>query len=223
MNRSVRRRSSVSYYGAEANRLAARYDSVTFDDVHLDLLADLPAPGARVLDVGSGSGRDALALAHRGYKVTAVEPAAALRRHAREADQLRQVRWVDDRLPNLRRLRAEPDRFDFILCSAVMMHLTPAELIVGFSSFEALLKPNGIVAISLRDPYPDDPPSLFFAHSTDDVVNAAGESGLVVWRQAEPPDVLGRALQWRTLVFTRSLCPHEPTKTSASVRTASSR
>jgi protein-L-isoaspartate O-methyltransferase len=39
----------------------------------------LPAPPARVLDVGAGSGRDAAWLTSLGLEVVAVEPSVALR------------------------------------------------------------------------------------------------------------------------------------------------
>ena len=49
-----------------------------------DLVADLPADGARVLDVAAGSGRLSAALAGRAGALVAVEPSAPLRRILRE-------------------------------------------------------------------------------------------------------------------------------------------
>ena len=47
--------------------------------------------GGEILDVGAGTGNYAATLARLGYRVIAVEPAAAMRRQAREAPG---VRWV---------------------------------------------------------------------------------------------------------------------------------
>lgn len=69
----------VAYYDQLAADFASRYDTVTFEAVHPNLSKHLPSLG-RVLDVGSGSGRDARGLAARGLHVTAVEPSAAFRR-----------------------------------------------------------------------------------------------------------------------------------------------
>lgn len=63
--------------------LVTQYESLTFEDVHASLLDLLPAPGATILDIGAGSGRDAAWFAARGDDVFAVEPSEAMRAHAR--------------------------------------------------------------------------------------------------------------------------------------------
>lgn len=51
---------------------------------HIDMGAlrgpflDLLSPGAVILDVGCGSGRDSLAFLHKGFRVVALEPCGAL-------------------------------------------------------------------------------------------------------------------------------------------------
>jgi SAM-dependent methyltransferase len=79
------------YYG-EKGLSAAFYDTVTAADVRLagdvDIYAGLlKAPGA-VLELGSGTGRLAFALAARGYSVTGVEiaPAMLAQAQAKRAD-----------------------------------------------------------------------------------------------------------------------------------------
>ncbi len=55
-------------------------DPATF----LEPLADLLAPGTRILDIGCGSGRDLLWLRHRGFQATGFERSASLARLARQ-------------------------------------------------------------------------------------------------------------------------------------------
>lgn len=55
------------------------YRDAFFDSV-------LPPPGTRTLEVGCGEGRVARDLAERGHQVTALDNAAGLLRHARDAD-----------------------------------------------------------------------------------------------------------------------------------------
>src|SRR5258708_2135984 len=204
MTSSSRVRTPIAYYGADAEAFAARYDAARFDEVHTTLLAHLPAAGAAVLDVGAGSGRDALALARLGYRVVAAEPTAALRRHAQAMDVEGLVDWVDDRLPNLSRLRGRPDRYAFILCSAVLMHVSPSELAKSFAALSALSGPDGVIAISVRAPLPGEPRQVFHDHDGRDLVAAARTTALHLVAEAELNDSLGRPdIRWRTLVFGR--------------------
>jgi len=69
-------------YGENAEALVKQYEGISFHDVHRQVAHLLPEPPARVLDVGAGTGRDAVALAAKGYTVTAVEPTPELRERA---------------------------------------------------------------------------------------------------------------------------------------------
>jgi SAM-dependent methyltransferase len=74
----------------------------------------LDGPGAlepgRALDVGCGSGRDAVHLAARGWQVTAVEfvDKALARARERAAEDGVEVRWVRGDVGELGRLGLEP-------------------------------------------------------------------------------------------------------------------
>lgn len=74
--------------------------------------------------IGAGTGRDAAALAARGYATTAVEPVREMREVARRLHPDPAITWLDDSLPSPSRL-AGP--FDLILLSAVWMHLAETE------------------------------------------------------------------------------------------------
>ena len=69
----------TDYYSDNANALFERYTALDFETVHAELLSCLPDTPGAALDVGAGAGRDALALAKRGWEVVAVEPAQRLR------------------------------------------------------------------------------------------------------------------------------------------------
>lgn len=193
---------AVEYYDQDAQAFARLYDAVTFDSVHPDVGGLLPAAGAAVLDIGAGSGRDARALAARGFRVTAVEPSAAFRKLAQNSEG---VAWVDDRLPDLSSLRAEDQRFAFILCSAVLMLLPRHQLAQSFAALAHLLMAGGILAINLRNPVPGEPAKLVHLHSDDDILTAAEDAGLGLVRQDNASDVLCRqGHSWRTFVFRQS-------------------
>jgi SAM-dependent methyltransferase len=192
---------TVERYDRCASSLARRFDSVSFEQVHNELLDQFPSPPARILDVGAGSGRDANALERMGYDVTAVEPAAGLRRigKARTGD----VKWVDDRLPSLSRLHRQANHFDFILCSAVLMSIAPSELAPSIASMASLLRQEGRLSVSVREQAPDNA-DVFYSHSDEDILGAANAAGLSCVKQTIASDAIGRGFLWRSFVFTRS-------------------
>jgi SAM-dependent methyltransferase len=197
--------SAVDYYDQGAPVFARRYDGVTFESVHAYLADLLPVAGAAVLDVGAGSGRDARALAARGFWVTAVEPSGVFRQLARKDPR---VAWIDDRLPALSNLLAQNQRFAFILCSAVLMLVPRYGLAPSLVAMSQLLEAGGILAINLRDPVPDEPAELVYAHSNEDILAASREAGLDLIRQNVASDALGReSHRWRAFVFSLKEAP----------------
>ncbi|WP_456267878.1 hypothetical protein M1D97_11580 [Kushneria sp. AK178] len=99
-------------YSENAERFFAQYQQLAFDEVHGDWLRHLPERAGLALDVGAGSGRDAAALAQRGWEVLAVEPAAGLRALGEESTAGLSVQWLDDALPGLNQVRTPGYRFD---------------------------------------------------------------------------------------------------------------
>jgi protein-L-isoaspartate O-methyltransferase len=60
---AVRRVSGTEGYAESADALAGRYESISFADVHRQILHLIPRTSSRILDIGAGTGRDAAALA----------------------------------------------------------------------------------------------------------------------------------------------------------------
>ena len=197
MAEAEREPDAVAYYHRTAASLASCYDSVAFEDVHATLLGYLPSRPSRVLDVGAGSGRDARALARRGHRVTAVEPAKSLRRLGRMASP--GVEWIDDRLPDLTQLANSGRRYEFILCSAVLMSLPPSDLEPSLAAMRALLDGSGRLAVSLRDPLSHE--RVLYRHSDTAVSAAADEAGLRLIAFSRAADALGRGFDWRSYLF----------------------
>nr|WSZ16095.1 class I SAM-dependent methyltransferase [Streptomyces canus] len=90
-----------AYYAESAERLGRVYESVSFESVHEALLDLLPEAPARALDIGAGTGRDAAALARRGFTVDAVEPVAELRDLAGRLHPGSGVTWRAGALPGI--------------------------------------------------------------------------------------------------------------------------
>ncbi|HXV77093.1 MAG TPA: class I SAM-dependent methyltransferase [Candidatus Polarisedimenticolaceae bacterium] len=151
----TRSRRSWQPYSERAAEFARRYESVSFERVHRPWSHLLADRGGRALDVGAGSGRDAVGLADRGFEVVAVEPAAGLRAEGRRRHPSPRIRWIDDALPELSAVRNLELRFGLILLSAVWMHVPPAQRSGAVERLADLLAPAGLLVVTLRHGEPD--------------------------------------------------------------------
>ena len=177
---------------------------VDFEDVHKDLIYEIPNPPAHVLDIGAGSGRDAAWFAKRGYNVTAVEPATKLRDLASKLHPNERITWLNDSLPSLSRLRTSNKQFDFILLSAVWMHLAPGERAESLASINELLSNQGKIAITLRIG-PEIPSRLIFAVGLDELAELSKKLGLTFKLLSKTPDLFGRqSIYWITVILGRN-------------------
>ena len=136
---------TLAYYTENATEIARRYESVVSPVERYFALAF--TPGARVLDVGCGSGRDAARLLDSGYDAYGIEPVEALR-HAAIADHPELAgRIGEGGLP--RAGDAFGGEFDGILCSAVLMHVPDTDLLDAALAIRQLLKPGGRLLLSI--------------------------------------------------------------------------
>ena len=138
------------YYDKHAAALSNQYNAIAPDAVHQCWLEKhLSNKPGFACDIGAGSGRDANWLAAKGWDVVAVEPSAEMRELAMAASHPN-VTWLDDSLPHLNTLRSLGHRFDLILLSAVWMHVPPTARERAFRILSELLKPSGVLVITLR-------------------------------------------------------------------------
>ncbi|MDP3857039.1 MAG: class I SAM-dependent methyltransferase [Stagnimonas sp.] len=191
---------STSGYSESAQALIAQYESVAFEDVHGPVLHLYPLAPASVLDIGAGTGRDAAALARRGHAVTAVEPTPELAAWGR-ANHPRSIRWIDDRLPRLDAVLALGERFDFILLTAVWMHLDTAQQREAMRTIASLAAPGGRISMTLRHgPVPEG--RRMFDVTGDDVSALAAGFGLQALHHAAASDAQKRPdVSWTFLVL----------------------
>lgn len=179
------------------------YESISFSKTHRAFLRFLPEKGANCLDVGAGSGRDASAMAKRGYRITAVEPSRGLRTLAQFYHTGEQIRWIDDRLPDLSKVVAQGDRYKFILLSAVWMHIQPQNRLTSLKTLSLLLDTDGCIAISLRIGEPCKN-RIMYPVSTEELLNQANQVGLKpIYVSRITHDLLNRSeVAWEKVVLT---------------------
>jgi protein-L-isoaspartate O-methyltransferase len=97
----------MDLYNEKATDFFCQYEAVSAAEVHRSWLGFISQqPKGWALDIGAGSGRDARFLAALGYRVTAVEPANALREQAiayrqQQPAPKHEIEWLADQLPSL--------------------------------------------------------------------------------------------------------------------------
>lgn len=199
--------SAMDYYNNNAAALYARYQALAPTQVHASWLSMLPANPGLACDIGAGSGRDACWLAAQGWDVVAVEPSPILRAMAQQANAAAlatsgKITWLDDSLPELKKLQALDQRFNLILISAVWMHMPAAQHERAMRIVSELLSPGGLLVITLRNG-PDDN-SRFYPVSTEDVVALATKHALAKKHQSLSPDLERQGIEWDCLLFSNS-------------------
>ena len=142
--------SGTEGYEDEALTLVRQYESLAFEDVHRNVLHLFPPPPGPVLDIGAGTGRDAAALAERGYDVTAMEPTMALRQAGMDLHASPRIEWLDGALPDLSALAGREGRYRLVLLTAVWMHLDAAQRHRAMPLVAACLQTGGVMVFSLR-------------------------------------------------------------------------
>lgn len=125
--------------------------ALDFSIVCKDFIGFLPSPPATVLDLGSGAGQNAIALAAIGFDVTAVEPMPAFLEASKKAYTQRSIQWLKSSLPHLACLPQKHKQFDFILIDAVWHHLDKVERKQAILRLSELVKSGRRCAISLRN------------------------------------------------------------------------
>ena len=135
-----------NYYESNAERYAAE---TFFADMSEQYQRFLPLlkKGAKILDVGSGSGRDACYIQKHGYQVTALEPSKNLCR------EIRKVFSGEIECSDIQNYQPA-ERYDGIWACASLIHLQEEEILCFFEKIEQLLKANGIIYISGKNGIP---------------------------------------------------------------------
>ncbi|MFC9327112.1 class I SAM-dependent methyltransferase [Kitasatospora sp. NPDC057015] len=194
---------SAAGYAEAAAALVEQYESVSFAEVHREVLHLIPRRPAVIVDIGAGSGRDAAALAALGHVVVAVEPTPELRSRGRILHADREIEWIDDALPGLPALRAGGRRFDLVLLTAVWMHLDALQRASAMESVAGLLAPGGHLVLTLRHgPVPAG--RRMFDVSADETAELARGHGLDVVHRSERADLHGRdGVGWSRLGLRR--------------------
>ena len=142
--------SGTEGYAEEAEALFRQYESIPAADAHRAVLHMIPPTPASILDIGSGTGRDAAWFASQGHRVVAVEPTDEMRLPAMALHPSPRIEWLNDSLPDLALVRRRGETFDLVMLTAVWMHLDEAQRRQAMPNLAALLRTGGAIIMKIR-------------------------------------------------------------------------
>jgi SAM-dependent methyltransferase len=196
---------TLAYYEHNAGAITTGYETVDLSATLQGITKHL-APGARVLELGAGSGRDAAWLLARGFDVIALDGSQAMAEHAAKLHPELAGRIVVHRLPAA--LPVDDSSVDAVVSLATLMHLPEADLPGVLGECRRVLRPAGRSAISVPIQRPgvdangrDERGRRFTVLAAERwtaFLREAGFSPVDEWQNA---DALGRAgIRWLTVV-----------------------
>lgn len=195
--------STAGFYETHAAKVAHGWEALSGRE---RLFAVAFPEGARVLDIGSGSGRDLARLLLRGYDALGVEPTAALRALSVQFHPELAGRVLAGELPN--GLPELGGKFDGVLCSAVWQHLTTSQFFDAVYSIKNLLNPHGRVLVTVSGSRPgldessrDEFGRLCTTINSDELSLLFARTGFQQIGRWTEPDSRGRGFDWTTLLF----------------------
>jgi ubiquinone/menaquinone biosynthesis C-methylase UbiE len=130
----------------------ARYDAgmraLTFGRIarlHAAVAAEaVPAPGARVLEIGCGTGGVTERLRARGARVTAIDQAPEMLEQARRRlGDAAEIEWLEQTAAEIDRL--PPNGFDAVVLCLCLSDMSPNERVFVLREATRRLAPNGRV------------------------------------------------------------------------------
>ena len=133
---------TIDYYNKHAEEFTASTFEVDMESLYQPFLADLPE-GARILDVGCGSGRDTLAFKKKGYQVDAIDYSEELVKKAT------QLTGIPVRLQSFYEIDAD-QAYDGIWACASLLHCERTRLKEVTGKLLSALKPNGMLYMSFK-------------------------------------------------------------------------
>jgi ubiquinone/menaquinone biosynthesis C-methylase UbiE len=165
------------------NKMAKEYDDETVDfwdrfpRTFLDKFVELS--GKKIVDVGSGPGRDGLILQQAGKEVVCVDASEAM-------VELSSERGLESVLAGFDKLPFEDDSFDGVWSYTALLHIPKESIIAPLNEISRVLKPSGIFALGLiegdTEEYKEssgvDMPRWFSFYQKEEVENLCKEHGL---------------------------------------------
>lgn len=153
------------------------------------------------LDMGCGSGRNALYLAARGFEVTAVDSNPAAVARLQSIVQAEGLDRVDARVYDINEARLEGP-FDFIACTVTLMFLDPGRVEAVIEDMQRATRPGGYNLVVAAMDTPAMPCPVGFPFTLAEGQLSGWYSGWQLPKYNEDPGTLhsGARMQFATML-----------------------
>lgn len=137
---------TIDFYDRNAAHYIERTRNIDMSNLYAQIRT-LAVPGGRVLDIGTGSGRDAMAMLEYGYKVDVLEPSSAL------------LSAFKARVPDFRgqcfegTLEAQvlpDDHYDLMIAVASLLHIPIESWPTALAKLRASSHRDGFLFIAIK-------------------------------------------------------------------------
>lgn len=135
-------RQTIDFYDENAREYFQKTIDIDMQSVYERFLIYV-TPHAKLLDAGSGSGRDTKWFYSQGFNVTAIDASKEMVKVSSNYTNNKTSHATFDEMPF-------NEEFDAIWCSAVLLHIPSIHLLSTLKKFKRALKPNGIWFLSFK-------------------------------------------------------------------------
>jgi 2-polyprenyl-3-methyl-5-hydroxy-6-metoxy-1,4-benzoquinol methylase len=189
---------TIDSYNYEAKSIAQLHSSLIPTRIY-ELIKEYFIKGGKTADIGCGIGRDTHWLNQQGFPTVGIDASKKMLDQAKTLYP--EDHFIQDFLPSLSRLNIE--KFENILCSAVLMHLKSGDLETACIRLIELLKENGRLIVSFRstnERNSREKGKLYEPININNFLKTFRDKGLIVIIE-EAETEIGRNIIWHNFVI----------------------
>ena len=186
---------TITYYNNNAQNLCASYNSIDFDFIQNQII-DFFDKGISILELGSGSGRDASFLLEKGYNVIGIDGSTEMIKESIILYPKLKNRLYHAELAN--EFPIIDIKFEALLSIATLIHFNVDELNRILSNAWEVLQNNSpaFITVSLNRKQIEGNSRFFLKLSREEWSNLFEQNGFKVIKVKENKDVLERGIIW---------------------------
>lgn len=191
---------TLSHYDNKSKEIARKYESVDMTPFYATM-KELVRPNGHIFDIGCGSGRDAAALLHMGFKISATDGSESMIREAVSYHPELRGHIYNCVLPQ--ELPFERNSFDGCIASAILMHFEKKQVPKILKEIVRVLKDNSIFIFSVSSgrQVSADTERFFLELSNEGWEALATRAGFKVVYSDSGVDLLGRSgITWTSFI-----------------------